>query len=140
MPILTGRLELQAAADLLTEVAGGAPNRRRRRMIALFGYDDDPCLDAVAAADDLGVALLMIDQRVAADIEFVVAMGGGYPRGTATVAGQRCRLDDVDGVYARPLSPVLASDPRGNERSRMLHRAFLEWLDVAATVVVNRPR
>ncbi len=109
-------------------------------MIALFGYGGDQCLDLVSdAARELDVPLLLIDQRLGADVEFVLSVAGDRAIGTVTVAGQKCRLDDLDGVYARPLSPVRTTDPRGNERSLMLHRAFLEWLDVADLLVVNRP-
>ncbi len=109
-------------------------------MIALFGYGDDPCIAAVArSATELGLDFVLIDQRLAGDIDLVLDVHSGCVMGTVTVAGASCHLADIVGAYARPLSPVRVSDPRADERSRMLHKAFVEWLEVADATVVNRP-
>ncbi len=109
-------------------------------MIVLFGYGDDPCLELVASGvREQGGRCVVVDQRLANDIDLVLEVEAGRVGGTLTVAGATYPLADLTGVYARPLAPVASPDPRATERGTMLRRAFLEWMDVGEAIMLNRP-
>jgi len=106
-------------------------------MILVIGYGDDPAVRRVVeAAGDLGVEHVLVDQQShpVADLR-VDARGGGV----LEHSGARTPLDEVAGVYARPLSAVPGTDPREGERGRTLVELLLGWIDVAPCRVASRP-
>lgn len=109
-------------------------------MILFYGYADDAPLDrAVDAAANLGIDHIVIDQRYAARHDLLLELNAHGITGTLIVGGSSIRLDEVDGVYARPLTTPVQGDRRDGERARAFDEAFIEWLDVASCLVVSRP-
>jgi glutathione synthase/RimK-type ligase-like ATP-grasp enzyme len=108
-------------------------------MIVFYGYADDRPLErAIDAAANLGVDYVVVDQRHAAHHDLFLETCRQGTTGTLVVGGA-VRLDQVDGVYARPLTTPMQGDRRECERARAFDEAFIEWIDVADCLVVNRP-
>ena len=104
-------------------------------MILVIGYGDDPAVRRVVErAGDLGVEHVLVDQQSHPVADLRLDAGGG---GILEHSGARTLLDDVAGVYARPLSPVPGTDPRESERGRALVELLLGWIDVAPCRVAS---
>lgn len=109
-------------------------------MILFYGYGDDPpMLLARDAARERGLDHVFVDQKLAEEHDLLLRIGNDGVDGELHQAGAVLPLGDAGAVYARPLSPVPIADPRGAERAGVLARAFLDWLDIAGCLVVNRP-
>lgn len=103
-------------------------------MIVLFGSSDDTCMQLVVdAALELGVEHRLIDQRRVDHDDLLLEVGPSTVVCTARVADEIVDLGDARAVYARPLGIGDTSHARG------FSAAFIEWLDLADTLVVNRP-
>ncbi|ORA24392.1 ATP-grasp domain-containing protein [Mycobacterium aquaticum] len=109
-------------------------------MIVFYGYPDDRPLErAIDAAADLGLDYLVIDQRHAAHSDMCLEVRDGDVRGRLVVSGSSIRIDEIEAVYARPLTTPMHGDQRERERARAFDDVFIEWLDVADCLVVSRP-
>jgi glutathione synthase/RimK-type ligase-like ATP-grasp enzyme len=109
-------------------------------VILFYGYGDDtPLVRALEETRERGLDHVLVDQRLADQHDLMLRIGDDGVDGEVHQAGAVLRLADVKAVYARPLSPVPVTDPRGAERAGVLARAFVDWLDVAGCRVVNRP-
>jgi glutathione synthase/RimK-type ligase-like ATP-grasp enzyme len=109
-------------------------------MIVFVGYGDDRAIElTIEAAIERGVRYVMVDQRRAAFTDFTLEVDSSGASGAIHVQGTVVPLADVTAVYARPLSPVPATERRLRERSEMLHDALVAWLDIAEGRVVSRP-
>jgi glutathione synthase/RimK-type ligase-like ATP-grasp enzyme len=109
-------------------------------MILFYGYADDGPLDrAIDAAANLGIDHIVIDQRHAARHDLLLELRGHGITGALIVGGSSICLDEVEGVYARPLTTPMHGDRRERERARAFDEAFIEWMDVASCLVVSRP-
>jgi glutathione synthase/RimK-type ligase-like ATP-grasp enzyme len=110
-------------------------------MIIIYGQlDDPPIARAIRAAQDEGLEYLVLDQAHLDRQDLIVEVGPSGVRGRIVAAGREIPLNDVSGVYLRPLElPTRWADALARLRAHAFHQAFLEWLDVASTLVVNRP-
>ncbi|MGV8978258.1 MAG: ATP-grasp domain-containing protein [Cellulomonas sp.] len=106
-------------------------------MILIIGYGDDPAVRRVVEeAADLGLEHVLADQQSHPVADLRLDAGGG---GMLEIGGARTLLDDLAGIYARPLSPVAGTDPRESVRGRALVELLLGWIDVAPCRVASRP-
>ncbi len=109
-------------------------------MILLAGYGSDPCLARTArAAEELGVEYVLLDQEEPFAWDLTVTEQGTAVGGRVSTRGVRLPLSDIDGAYARPLSPVDTGEPGAVQRGERLGRDLVTWLDLADAVVVSRP-
>jgi glutathione synthase/RimK-type ligase-like ATP-grasp enzyme len=103
--------------------------------ILFYGWpDDSPLAHAMAEADAVGVDHRVIDQARLADCDLSITLDEDGLDGWVDIAGDRLPLATFSAVYARPLELT-----GRNERARRLHQGFIEWLDIADALVVNRP-
>lgn len=120
-------------------------------MILFCGIPSEPPLRlAVEAAEAAGVPHLVFNQREAhfADLHFEVA--GGEVRGRLRYREADYPLEAFAGVYTRLTDwktlpenrPVhgAAPDPERVRRSRLVHEALGEWLELAGCRVLNTVR
>jgi len=110
-------------------------------VIVIYGRADDPpiarLLDAVR---DVMLEHVLLDQRELEHSDMVVDFSSPARRGRIVFAGADVPLETVDAIYARPLGlPARWRDPLVRVRAQAVHDAVLEWLEVAPTLVVNRP-
>ena len=110
-------------------------------MILVYGRSDDPpTLATLEAVRDAGGEVVFADQRCLAGEGITIAHGPGGITGTLVIAGQRIALEQVTGVFVRPLDPdVSGLDREEAARVARMHELLAEWLDVARVRVVNRP-
>ncbi|HEV7657865.1 MAG TPA: hypothetical protein VGP36_24450 [Mycobacteriales bacterium] len=110
-------------------------------MIVFYGRQDDPPLAlAVEAAAELGVDYVVVDQARLDRHHLMVEVGPAGVRGELWVDRRRIALEAATGVYARPLEPASYwRDEITRLRAETLQRAFVEWLDYAPGLVINRP-
>jgi ribosomal protein S6-L-glutamate ligase RimK-like protein len=107
-------------------------------MILMYGRLDDPPFSSTVEALQLaGAEYVLLDQTTLDREELCIEVGPAAVRGTLVVAGQQVPLDSLHSVYARPLELPAR---RRDSGAALLHEQLLEWLDVAPTLVVNRPR
>ncbi len=103
-------------------------------MIVVFGSSDDSCIRLVVdAALELGIEHRLIDQRRLDHDDLLLEVGPSAVTCLVRVADEEIDLGEAHAVYARPLG--IGDTPR----SRTFSAAFTEWLDLADTLVVNRP-
>lgn len=103
-------------------------------MILVLGHGDDPAVRLVVdAALELGVAHVLLDQ-LAKPLPDVRLGPGAF----VEVGGARTPLDDVTGLYARPLAPAASTDPRDAERGRALVDLVCGWAEGTAARVASR--
>lgn len=110
-------------------------------MIVIYGHADDPPIARVLeAVRDAEVEHTLLDQRELDRSDLIVDFSSADRQGRIVFAGADVPLDAVNGVYARPLGlPARWRNPLARMRAHAVHDAFLEWLEVAPTLVVNRP-
>ncbi len=103
-------------------------------MLVFFGSGEDSCLRLVVdAALTLGVEHRFIDQRTLDHDDLLLEVGPSEVSCLARIADEVVDLNDAQGVYARPLG---IGD---SAQSREFSAGFTAWLDLADTLVVNRP-
>lgn len=106
-------------------------------MILFYGLSDDTplrrCLDLAA---DLGIDHRFLDESQLRFHDLEVELGPHGIRGTLILSGEHIDLETVSAVYARPLELPAGHDGR---KEQTFHETFVEWLDYADAVVVNRP-
>ncbi|MFE4254275.1 alpha-L-glutamate ligase [Streptomyces sp. NPDC056910] len=109
-------------------------------MIVFYGWANDPPLtQAIQAARRTGANHHVVDQARLHRYDLVTRLPEGD--GWLGVDGARIALEDISAVYARPLyPPAHAKDPAEHARVAALHQEFVDWLDRAQALVVNRPR
>jgi glutathione synthase/RimK-type ligase-like ATP-grasp enzyme len=101
-------------------------------MIVFYGrIDDAPLRAAIEEAARQGVEHLIVDQALLGSAELVVDVGAARVR----ACGMDVDLGAIEAVYARPL----ALPESGDGHAERFHALFLEWLDDAGCLVVNRP-
>ncbi len=124
-------------------------------MILLCGIPSEaPLRLAIEAADRLGVAYLLFNQRLAMEmaLEYRVTSSEQTPwrlEGSLSIRDRSAPLETISGAYIRlmdyqeipeykrPESEAAeASNP--NQRIEILHQALIDWLEVADLRVMNR--
>ncbi|MEU1372265.1 alpha-L-glutamate ligase [Streptomyces triculaminicus] len=108
-------------------------------MILFYGCaHDSPFAAAVDAARTARIDHRVIDQTRLGRHDLVVHADGG---GWLAVDGTRLPLEEITAVYLRPLTPrpEAGSTEAARARAAALNTNFLQWLDVAPALVVNRP-
>jgi len=110
-------------------------------LILFYGRGDDPPLQtAVEAARELEQDLIWLDQCGLDRADLLVSVTEHGATGVLTLDGRSVELDAISGIYARPLDiPRSHADTLARARSETFHELFLEWLELAPTLVVNRP-
>lgn len=110
-------------------------------MIVFYGRPDDaPLTAAIDEAAARGVEHLIVDQaRLGAD-ELLLDIGPERVSGRLRSCGMDVELDAIEAVYARPLALPRFRDALERARAERFHEIFLEWLEGAPCVVVNRPQ
>ncbi|HEX5715734.1 MAG TPA: hypothetical protein VF179_06220 [Thermoanaerobaculia bacterium] len=120
-------------------------------MILFCGIPSEPPLRlAIEAAGEAGVPHLVFNQREAQFSDLCFDVEAGAVRGTLRYREADYPLEGFSGVYTRltdwrtlPESrPVrgAAPEPERLERSRLVHEAFGEWMELAPCRVLNRAR
>jgi glutathione synthase/RimK-type ligase-like ATP-grasp enzyme len=110
-------------------------------MIVFFGrLDDRPLSLAMEHAAEAGVAHLAIDQTRLHEAELLLDVGTGRVDGRLRTCGADLELGAITAVYARPLTLPAIRDELARVRAEHFDAAFMEWLDEASCLVVNRPR
>jgi glutathione synthase/RimK-type ligase-like ATP-grasp enzyme len=110
-------------------------------VIVVFGRPEDPPVALLLAAlQAQGAAYAFLDDRHLDSEGLVVALGPGGLDGRLIAARREIALQEIGAVYARLLDLGPFSDPAAAARARAFSEIFLEWLDLAPALVVNRPR
>lgn len=112
-------------------------------MIVFFGRTDDAPLErAIDEAAARGLPHLVLDQQRLDYDDLVVDVERDHVGGRLVHCGAELDLGDVSAVYARPLTLPRRAAPTAVARARAerLNETFVEWLDYAGCLVVNRPR
>jgi len=109
-------------------------------VILLYGRHDDPPFEhTLEAVQERDVPCLVLSQESLEYEGLRLEVGPRGVGGVLVVAGQAFPLDRIGAVFVRPLELPSARDPVAGQRARELHERFMEWLDVAGALVVNRP-
>jgi hypothetical protein len=111
-------------------------------MILVYGrLDDPPTSRTVEALQEAGSECVILEQTALERDGLQIELGPHGVDGALVVAGHLIPLDCVHSIFARPLE-LARRRPHGvaAEPARLLHEQFFEWLDVAPSLVVNRPR
>jgi glutathione synthase/RimK-type ligase-like ATP-grasp enzyme len=110
-------------------------------VILFFGRPDDaPLAAAIDEAAARGAAHVILDQALLGTEELVVDVGPDRVTGRLRVGGMELALDEIRAVFARPLALPRFADPLARARAECFHGMFLEWIEDAPCVVVNRPQ
>ena len=110
-------------------------------MIVFFGrLDDRPLALAIERAAAGDIPHLVVDQTRLHEADFVLDVGADRVDGRLRACGTELELGAIAAVYARPLMLPTTRDDLARSRAEQFNGAFLEWLDDAACLVVNRPR
>jgi glutathione synthase/RimK-type ligase-like ATP-grasp enzyme len=111
-------------------------------MIIFYGRSDDPPLmRAIEEAQKTATEYLFLDQGCCSTYDLLLELGEPSPTGMLSAGGRTISLHSVRGVYARPLEPPTPHiDALERIRAQTFHEIFMEWIEVAEAVVVNRPR
>ncbi len=115
-------------------------------MILLCGIPSERPLALVAEQlARSGVPYLVFNQRQFAATALWFEVVGGRVTGELDVAGRRCRLEEISGVYTRLMDdrmlPEFADQPADSalrRHCRRVHEALLRWYEIAPARVVNR--
>jgi glutathione synthase/RimK-type ligase-like ATP-grasp enzyme len=106
--------------------------RRATDPVLLWGSALDLPIAAVCTAlGRLGTPMFLVDQTRAAETSIGISLDGA-PTGWIEVGDQRCELDRVRSVYARPQDPARA------EHAAAIDEALGCWLELTPARVVNR--
>jgi hypothetical protein len=118
-------------------------------MILICGIPTEaPVARAIEAAEELGVAHAVFDQRLhgATDFSMIVDPRSGIA-GTLTLPNGVISVEALSGVYVRLMDERFLPDLKGLPpetpqclRSRALHELLHSWLNVAPIRVASRPR
>ncbi|HEU4388179.1 MAG TPA: hypothetical protein VFV34_10300 [Blastocatellia bacterium] len=120
-------------------------------MILLCGIPSEPPLRAVIdAADAAGVEYVVFNQRESHHTDLLLDVQSGDLTGIVRIRETDWPLESFSGVYVRLMewnclpenvaSPVRgAPAPERVEKSRLLHQALTEWIELAECRVLNRP-
>ncbi|MFN0094677.1 MAG: alpha-L-glutamate ligase [Dehalococcoidia bacterium] len=109
-------------------------------MIVLFGRADDAPLAMVRAAlAERDAPVVFLEQARLASYEFRLEVGPCGVDGELMADGHRLRLAGVRAAYARILGLPSQRDALASARAEAFQEAFLQWLDLAPALIVNRP-
>lgn len=119
-------------------------------MIVLCGIPSEAPLCAVIdAAERLGVDHVVFNQRQSQYCDMGLRSNGQHCGGSLLVSGDPVPIDQIRGVFVRLMDlqalPDLARRGRWNavrpsmQRAVAFQGAFVEWLEIAACRVLNRP-
>jgi glutathione synthase/RimK-type ligase-like ATP-grasp enzyme len=110
-------------------------------MILVYGRGDDaPVRAALDAAREHDVPMIWLDQSMLDRHDLLLSMESGSARGLLSLDGCQMDLGSISGIYARPLElPSAWRDELARTRAHAFHELFLEWLEIAPRLVVNRP-
>jgi glutathione synthase/RimK-type ligase-like ATP-grasp enzyme len=110
-------------------------------MIVFFGRTDDaPLTCAIAEAAARGLPHLVLDQQRLDYDELIIDFEPDRVGGRLAHCGVEVDLAAISAVYARPLALGRPpSSAAARVRAERLNEAFVEWLDYASCLVVNRP-
>ncbi|MFZ5851570.1 MAG: hypothetical protein ACOYY2_09280 [Actinomycetota bacterium] len=116
-------------------------------MILVCGIPSEPPVARVVdAAEELGVPVVVVNQRQAAWYDVTVAVDGTGPAGTLTAGGTDYPLAGFAGVYLRLTDPTVLPEqrraagqaPETAARVSMLTTALGEWCEITPARVANR--
>jgi hypothetical protein len=118
-------------------------------MILFCGIPtESPLALAIEAAETLALDHVVFHQRHVHFNDVTLDVRGGRATGLLRMWGHEFRLEQFSGVYARLMDQAdlpenqvrfgVAPEPAVLERSRFLHDALNDWLEVASCPVVNR--
>jgi hypothetical protein len=112
--------------------------------VLLWGSPLDLPIAAVCTAlSRLGTPMFLVDQTRASETSIDIEIDG-VPGGWVQVGDQRCELDRVRSVYARPVDPgPTGGAHRADADGTKLHAAAIDealacWLELTPARVVNR--
>ena len=120
-------------------------------MILLCGIpSESPLQLATQAAEDLGIDHLVFNQRHAWSSDISIDITKGQLSGTLLYQESEYALEEFTGVYTRltdwrtlPENRPVKDTPPDTERvlrSRVMHEALAEWIELADCRVLNRAR
>ncbi|WP_308368740.1 alpha-L-glutamate ligase [Streptomyces sp. ISL-36] len=109
-------------------------------MIVFYGWQNEtPLAQAIQAARQAGADHHVVDQAQLHRYDLMTRLPESD--GWLAADGVRIALDEITAVYARPLHPPAhAKDPAERARVAALHQEFVDWLDRAQALVLNRPQ
>lgn len=115
-------------------------------MILLCGIPSERPIDLVwRALNELGMPVVMWNQRRFAVMDLTVELGNHEVRGRLRIGGQDYHLEDFRGVYTRAIPESLLPEIQGlpensplRQRCSELHALLHAWCEVAPCRVVNR--
>lgn len=112
-----------------------------RPMILLLGQRNDPPIDLVSQAlSDQGCDFRLLDGRHFAEAKLNIDFSNKKLSGRLLLEDEVIPLEDVTGVFARPVFPELSSPGTPTAvRSAEFFQNFINWLDVADAIILNRP-
>lgn len=110
-------------------------------MIVFYGRaDDSPLSTAIDMARNMQIAHVVLDMVHLERDDMFFEIGEDGMRGYIVTSHQRIHLADISAVYARPLAlPLQGHDLLARTRAQVFQETFMEWLDVAPALIVNRP-
>jgi glutathione synthase/RimK-type ligase-like ATP-grasp enzyme len=119
-------------------------------VIAFCGVpSEEPLRLAIEAAERRRVRFLLLNQRQARFLAVRISLQDGGIGGTLGVGDTTYALAEIRGVYARMVDSSMLPENRASrgrapnpvdvERSRVLHEALFQWLELAPCRVLNRP-
>lgn len=119
-------------------------------MILLCGIPSEPPLRlAIEAAEDLGLAFALFNQREAPSCEIALSVSSHGTDGVLRLQEHDYRLAGFTGVYVRLMDSdgLPEQRPHGRrpadatqvERSRVLHQTLNDWFEIADCRIANRP-
>ena len=118
-------------------------------MILFCGIPSEPPLEyAIAAARKAGARYVIFNQRESHFSDIAFDVEAGTVKGTIRIREKNWDLNEFEGVYLRlmewnhlPENTSLrhgASDLRQIEKSRLLHEALVQWIEMSGLKVLNK--
>jgi glutathione synthase/RimK-type ligase-like ATP-grasp enzyme len=111
-------------------------------MIVFYGrIDDPPIFQAIESAQELDLTYIVLDLAHLDREKMVLQIDDDGVQGYIVAAGQIVPLEDIRGIYARPLDLPQRSDRDliARSRAQSFQSMFLDWLEFATPLVISRP-
>jgi glutathione synthase/RimK-type ligase-like ATP-grasp enzyme len=111
-------------------------------MIVFYGkLNDPPISQAIESAQELALPYIILDLDYLDRENMMLEVSNDGVQGYIVAAGQLVPFEQIRGIYARPLdlSNHYQRDPIAKLRTESFQSMFLEWLEFAVPLVVNRP-
>jgi len=110
--------------------------------IVVYGRLDDPPIKLlIEALQEANASYVLMETAALGSEQLKITIGSDGVNGHLMCAGQEIALDSIRSVYARPLGvPHQGDSSHRAAHAQAVNEQFLQWLDVAPALVVNRPR